>query len=43
MAWRERKRPDARNALLLAAFVVVLLYDLALRSLTGWLYAAFAR
>jgi hypothetical protein len=42
-AWRERRRPDARNGLLLASFVVVLLYDLFLRSVTGWLYAALAR
>jgi hypothetical protein len=43
MAWRERRRPQARTGLLLAAFAAVFVYDLVLRSITGWVYATLSR
>jgi hypothetical protein len=42
-AWRERPRPPARFGLLMASLAAVFLYDLVLRALTGWVFAALAR
>jgi hypothetical protein len=43
MAWSERRRPPARFGLLLASFAAVFVYDLVLRTLTGWVFAAISR